>query len=888
MSLNKSATHRLSLLAGSSLVAAGLSAFAFTATALAPQVALAANECTPVGVDPAANGAAPDAYACSAATYATGITYGSAGDLAVSKTNTGVTTVTANGVNLTGSGADTVTWDSSIGGVTGGAGTAGPVIDVTSGSGAISITTNTVTANQAGTTHGIRATSTGGGAITITRSAGAVNNNVAGGEAAIEAVTNGGAINITTAGATQGRLRGILAQTGGAGSVTLNLGGNVTASNIDGIAAVDVTAGTGGVNITLASGTINTGASGPGYAIRAATTGNAVINNTAATIGQINFNMPFGGSAVDFSGVAGNVTFTHAGASNTTGRWLGAGDNVFGAGADTLNFLGVGHNFLGGRGALAEASIDFGAGADTLNLVAFLNIGGHTQDAGTIDFGDGVDTFNLSGVFTSHGGTLANLEALNLSGTIFIGTANTGGTNPNVVWDQADGVADDVLRVHGAAFTGSGDARIVMDVDISGGAQAGCETLTGVADCLDLRGGSTAGVTMLTLNNLSDDALQAGYDPIGMTIVDVGGGTSAPEHFVLDPSITGLGSDTLLGDVIDRPGLFRYALRYDPDTQRHVLVGLPLWELYDYAILSGAAQSIWHMTAETVTDRQTERRGGTEGGSVWMRATGEYTQRDAATAFETLADTFAVDSAYKLYSGAVMGGMDLITGRSGGYDYVLGGQIGYVSSSFDLDNAPSSGRFTGAAGGLYGSVWSNRFFLDTTLNGNFLTLDFVSPGLGSRTNTYLYSFGVQAEGGMRAMFGDSLFAEPLATLGFVRTTFEEISLTGGEVQPDDSESLRAALGLRLGAQVQGQSVNVNWFVTGRAWNEFAGESSGVVRNPGLDLPFADELSGGFGEAEAGVNLFNDAGTLSGFLTSGVKFKEGYSAVNLSLGARMAW
>ena len=81
---------------------------------------------------------------------------------------------------------------------------------------------------------------------------------------------------------------------------------------------------------------------------------------------------------------------------------------------------------------------------------------------------------------------------------------------------------------------------------------------------------------------------------------------------------------------------------------------------------------------------------------------------------------------------------------------------------------------------------------------------------------------------------------------------------------------------------------MSYFVTGRAWNEFDGETDGVVHNPGVDLPFADELTGSFGEAEAGLSLHNDANTLSGFLTSGVKFKDGYNAVNLSLGVRLAW
>ena len=370
--------------------------------------------------------------------------------------------------------------------------------------------------------------------------------------------------------------------------------------------------------------------------------------------------------------------------------------------------------------------------------------------------------------------------------------------------------------------------------------------------------------------------------------MDVGGGTSAQGHFVLDPNTTGLASDPMYGEIISRPGLFSVLFRYDTETQRHVLVSLPHGEVMEYAMLSSAAQSIWHLTADTVSDRQADLRGRSEATGLWLRTSGEYTKRQAESSFQGLNQTYTIDNDYKLYAGTIMGGMDLVSGTSGGLDYVLGAQIGYVTSSFDLDVGQSSGRFTGATGGVYGSIWSPRAFLDAAFNLNGLTLDHESPALGAKTNTYPTGFGARMEGGMRWRLGSTMFAEPLVSLAFVRTSFEEISLFGGEVQPDDAQSRRAALGLRVGGDVDGQIANLSYFVTGRAWNEFDGETDGVIHNPGADLPFADEFTGGFGEAEAGLSLYNDANTLSGFLTSGVKWKDGYNAVNLSLGVRMAW
>src|SRR5256885_918021 len=67
---------RASLLATSAIAAIGFAAPA--ALVLAPTAAMAANEC---GTDPNANGAAADVVVCPPATYPTGITYTTNGDL---------------------------------------------------------------------------------------------------------------------------------------------------------------------------------------------------------------------------------------------------------------------------------------------------------------------------------------------------------------------------------------------------------------------------------------------------------------------------------------------------------------------------------------------------------------------------------------------------------------------------------------------------------------------------------------------------------------------------------------------------------------------------------------------------------------------------------------
>lgn len=859
MSLKKKTTKRLALFTSSSFVAASLSVAVAGGVALTPRDAAAQAVCTP----PPSSGGGTNSVTYNAGTYNPGITCTAAGGTMTVATAGAITVSTTagdtgdasdNGINLIG-GVNGVTWNSTAGTVQGGAETNGPIIDVVTTTGAINITTGAVNrrtspfAERGETiTSGIRANSTTG-AINIT--AGGVNINASpAGTSAIEATSSGGSITVSNTGSLQGRLRGILAQTSGTGTITLNIDGNVSANFTEGVAAIDTVAGSGATNINITAGTV-TGNSGAAIrSVSASTAATAVnIQNTGGTVN----------GRVDFSGVTGSrVLFNNTGSTATGGRWTASGASVFTGFDDTINMAGLALNT-----AADGTTIDFGAGTDTLNMSSRLVVNGEV--------------------------TLTNLEAFNNSGVIYFG--GTSGT-------ATDSAADDVLRMAGGTFTGSGDSRIAVDVFLGAETQAGCETLTGAGDCLDLRGGSTAGstagATLVTVTNLAlgntfgENEIALGeYNPVGVTVVDVGSGVSAAGHFVLDPNSVDYAEDPAYGGIISRPGLFAFALRYDAANQRHVFVGVPRTATMEYAMLPGAARSVWYMTSQAITDRQGDLRGGTQG-TVWLRARGEYSKRDISTELAVFDDTLAFDNSYKLYAGTIIGGMDLISGTSGGYDYVLGAQLGYVGSSFDLDAAESSGRMTGATGGVYGSVWTPRFFLDTTFNTNFLTLDYDAPAFGSKTNTWLRSVGAQAEAGMRYMLGERMYVEPLAAAAFVYTTFEEVSLFGGEIRPDDAQSRRAALGLRVGADYPGQSVNWSYFLTGRAWNEFDGESVVVVNNPGDDLVYGDDFSGTFSEFEAGLSLANDAGTLSGFVTTGVKAQDGYSAVDLSTGLRLRW
>jgi len=226
MSLTKSTTRRVALFTSSSLVAAGLTAALSIGAAALPTAAVAQAVCIPAP----STGAGTNNVTYNATTYPTGITC-AAGPAAMTVTTvgTGTLTVTANGVNLSG-GAQDVTWNSTAGTVSGGTGTAGPVIDAITTAGDITVRTAGVTGTANTVEYGIRARSDSGD-ITISNTANVTATNTTTGIAGIYATTGGeGAITITAGieagtsspGQVNGRLYGIYTQTAN-GDLTLNV-----------------------------------------------------------------------------------------------------------------------------------------------------------------------------------------------------------------------------------------------------------------------------------------------------------------------------------------------------------------------------------------------------------------------------------------------------------------------------------------------------------------------------------------------------------------------------------------------------------------------------------------------------------------------------------------
>lgn len=836
MSASKCGTarRRMSLLAGGSLaagiLAAGGGAF------LAPSAAQAANECAVIGVDPADNGAAADTFNCAGSYTGSGITYASRGALTVN--STGSMNVGTVGVNLTGAGSDSVAF-TATGTVTG---TGGPAIEVTSGSGAITVSTAGVTANSGTASHGIKAVSTSG-AINVTTT-GTVNSSTpASALSAIHAVTGGtGAISITTTGTVTGRERGIEARTTGTGALTITAS-TININNAQGVANIDARTGTGLLTVTT-TGALN---GQTGNAIRTDAGGDAVVNLTganatvtAAASSTEVLNLRAVGATTLTNGVTISAAANQAAIRASGGAFNFTNDGTLTGRIDLTGVTGksvITNN--GNRTWTIEAASDFGPGQAELN------------NAGKLVARGNAAAFN-------------RLETLENSGRIIFGEFRF--------------TVGETLTARNVAYKGAG-GQLEMDVMLGVAGQAGCATAT-VADCLDLRGGSTEGVTTILINPLGPITNEANTD--GIVLVDVGGGTSRAGDFIIDRISPNYDADAVYGAVITTDGLLAFALQYDEAAQVHYLGSVVPSQRLEYIGALQETLSVWHTTSDTVAGRQASLQNGGERG-FWVRVGGERSTRDIGLDFTAQGADFRYDDTYELNTTVALAGLDLLAGDSGGKSYVFGVHGGVVRSQLERDSTPAADQMDGVAFGLYGGWWGEGLTLDGALNVNVLNLEHDRPA-DELSTTEVISAGVRVEAGWRMAMSEGFYIQPLATLAYVGIDIEDVIQTSFDASYEDVSSLRGAVGLRLG----GGQGGLGYWLEGRVWNEFSGDGTLQLRVPIEDVLIQDDMGGGFQELGLGLSLTSADDLRQGFLAAGATFGDNADSYSLSLGARLRW
>jgi outer membrane autotransporter protein len=798
--------------------------------------------------------------------YSDGIIYASpVDDLAITLDEGVVIDTSGNangGVNVAGGGdaAIAVNGDTDTSITTDAAGAFG-VLAATS-DGELTVMLDEVTTSGLGA-DAIRATSTGGDVMVTSRNVSTEGD----GATAVWATSSGGDVTVETTGA-------VVANGADAGGIyAVSDTGNVavTANDVTTVAADDANADSGraaiyalganaAVNVTGTASTAGTGFGGADSAtiMAIATDGDASANIAGASASGDGVSAVLLDASNDATAtLTGEIAATGAGADavvlnadNIASVTVGTdatvtaadGDGIVlnGASGNTLTNLGtIGNNNAGfavvatggplqiiNSGTLAS-NIGFTAGDDVVNNAGTFVVGA------TTDFGGGANVFNNSGTVRFADGATAPVARV-FSG---LGTFNnTGG-----MIDMRNGVAGDTLTLPGA-FVGSGDSRVGFDVNLS-------DTTT--ADRLVIEGAAT-GSTGVLLNFTGEGRLNS-----QVVLIEAGDGTEAGAF-----SLAG-GAQTL--------GLIEAGLVFDAENNEFAVVGAPGAGVYRAAGFLDAARNLWYESADAWSAHMRELRDGawasgaeSSGGGLWIQMHGSRDRRE-----DTLAvNNFGLARDYDLgfdqdYFGG-QAGFDFGGGIGADGNFAFGVTGGYVNSSVGYAGVADRLSFDAFNGGVYAMANSGIIFLNVL--GKY---DYYLARSESQVSQYNEkfrgdSYGAQGEIGLR-LGGDNFFIEPVATVAWVRTNLNDLTVGNSAIEFRGDDGLRGKAGARIGARLGEMGGNaIMAYAGGNFVREFKAEDTIDFTNSGQTINAFNRPRGDYGEGVVGLNI-GASNMASGFI-----------------------
>ena len=829
------------------------------------------------------------------------------GSGAAGHTSNGVIALSTGGGNIAVTSQGNVEGDTT--GNAGGTGATGITAMTTGGNGSVAVTVNTVnlhpfgsaTTTVSGGNDGIVASSTGSGSTKVTigflgsgtvQATGAMSVDGNLGPVGILAIggTGGGNLGnatavsvITDADTFAFNGRAIVTNSGndasiendgfavGSGASTVALGGTL-AGNIS-YAVVDVTAVSGATTFITNDFVIEStnefnGAFVAGLsdlAIRG-TTGSVNLDNEDLIEGRVNF---------------AGLTGTNSTSTFNDGEWFTNGVSTF---SPTGNNAIENDDLIVTSTNQVRTTLAFGAGTNTI-----LN---DADSAVVVGYDFSTTGSAAAPAVTQITGTVGFTN----NGTIILGSSN---------FDTSDRLINSVLIGTGTALGGTGqidlDANLWSDTQSAAACQAMVLT---AADCVVVA--STSGNEGIQVLDTKAHALGA-FNPTGIVIVV---GSSAANTFHLAPTsdyFDGNPADAFLfgghTDVLDKPGLFFYDLAYNSGDSTERLIGVPKATAFELPTVAGAVDGLWYTTTQTWFDRTTDQRDiiqgradGTEP-AVWLKTVGDWSHRSQTSTFTDFNQTYVFDTTFDQDTAGLLGGVDLLDVTDKGKAWVIGVETGTVQSDIRFRNTPDRFSVEATDLGGYATYLSGGLFIDGTLNANFLRLGanmpsaVMLPGGGlsgppATSDTHGTSWGGQVEAGYNMPLGATAFWEPVGSLSYVDTTFDQIPLPGGSAALGNDQSFRGSLGLRLGMLQDFQYYKVKLAVTGRIWDEFDNDPTSTLLIPaGPNFTTGDNLKGVFGEVSGQANLFTTTSGLSAFLTGGIKFKTNYDEGTVTIGAR---
>ena len=439
-----------------------------------------------------------------------------------------------------------------------------------------------------------------------------------------------------------------------------------------------------------------------------------------------------------------------------------------------------------------------------------------------------------------------------------------------------DGVVGDKLTTSGN-FTGRGNSKLGVDTNFA----------NNTSDTLTI-GGNSYGHTNLVVNvtAIAPGVPTATFIPV-VTVT----GTTSDSNFDVPAPVNA--------------GLFAYDLFLQGNQHglRYVGLGNAAFELP--AGITGA-QDVWEDTTGFWQDRMADLRSDATGthnadmpeehlaarmGGVWARAMGDWSSRDADTSYtdpiSQQTETLNLDRRQR--TGAFLGGIDMgLQGVAGG-DMLFGVMAGYVTSTLDFTATGDSWTYKGGTVGAYATYINGGFYLDGLVKADFLNVD-INDGqgaIGDKASTNATNIGVRLDTGYRVGMGWG-FIEPQASLQWVHTNMDSVSIFGGAVDFQNGSSGRAKIGVRVGTDLQMNGLTVTPDLTLSVWNHFGSTNSVNIDFPGNAFSATDSAGNGtFGEVGVGVNVAS-ANNWSGVVRGSVRFGDHYSAGSIGASVRYGW
>lgn len=265
-------------------------------------------------------------------------------------------------------------------------------------------------------------------------------------------------------------------------------------------------------------------------------------------------------------------------------------------------------------------------------------------------------------------------------------------------------------------------------------------------------------------------------------------------------------------------------------------------------------------------------------GAFWMKGSGRWTDQNRQLTLGGVPfDTSTEQTTY-----ALMAGADFAT--DGNYRFGVFG--GYLTSNVDFNVGGTAVEYEGGTVGAYGAYNDGRIFADVTGKVDFLNAHYVFSTF--ETDANILSYGLQANAGYRIQMSTSYF-EPLVSGVVMKTDAEDFAVGAGSVSFDDGLSARLGAGARIGTQIASGGMITDVSLTGRVWNEFAGDNTVIVTDGGAGVStFSDDPDGLFGELTGTLTLKPADGSWSGFVSGSGTFGKDYTSYGASVGLRVAF